>query len=48
MKKDRKVNISDDIIIDYNFPLGSGAFGDVFRGMWKSRNCLVAIKKIKE
>lgn len=37
MKKvDQKVNLNNDFVIDYGFPLGSGAYGDVYRGIWKS------------
>mgnify|MGYP003512254295 CR=1 FL=1 len=48
MQQNRKEELSNDITIDYGFSLGSGAYGDVFRGMSKSRNCFVAIKRIKD
>lgn len=40
--------IGSDFRIDYSRKLGSGAFGDVFKGTWISRNCYVAMKRIKE
>lgn len=47
-KKDKKVELSDDFVIDYAVNLGSGAYGEVFRGIWKSKGCFVAIKRIKD
>jgi serine/threonine protein kinase len=43
-----KDDISDEFQIDYSVKLGSGAFGEVFRGIWKKKNCFVAVKRIKE
>lgn len=40
--------IHEDFIVDYSVKLGSGAFGDVFRGIWKSKNTFVAVKRIKD
>lgn len=37
-----------DICIDWSSKLGSGAYGDVYKGMWKSKNKLIAIKRIKD
>lgn len=45
---DFKESISDEFQIDYSVKLGEGAFGDVFRGIWKQKKCFVAIKRIKE
>lgn len=47
-QKERLMNLTHDIVIDLNHRLGSGAYGDVYRGVWKSKNRLVAIKKIKD
>jgi serine/threonine protein kinase len=44
-----KDDISDEFQIDYGTKLGSGAFGEVFRGIWKKKNnSFVAVKRIKE
>lgn len=48
MNKQRLEDLSKDIEIDWNYKLGGGAYGDVYRGRWKSKNKLIAIKKIKE
>jgi predicted Ser/Thr protein kinase len=40
-------SINDEIMINYSECLGKGTFSDVFKGFWKSKGCLVAIKKIK-
>lgn len=45
---DLKDQIHEDFIVDYAVSLGSGTFGDVFRGIWKSKNCFVAVKRIKD
>ena len=43
-----KEKIHEDFTIDYGQRLGEGAFGEVFRGIWISRNTFVAIKRIKD
>ena len=32
------IDIDEDFKVDYAQRLGSGAFGDVYTGIWKSRN----------
>ena len=41
------MSITDDIDVNLSKKLGSGAFGDIYQGVWKSKNRLVAIKIIK-
>ena len=39
----RKIQFSD---LEFGDALGSGGFGTVYTGFWKSRNKTVAIKKV--
>lgn len=41
-------DLNGDIFIDFGCRLGQGMFGDVYKGISKSQNKLVAIKRIKD
>ncbi len=41
------IKITDDFYILQNGFLGEGAFGQVHKGWWKSKNKIIAIKHIK-
>ena len=44
--KNQNSNISDNYDIDFNKPLGNGAFGTVLKGKVKGTNLYRAIKQI--
>lgn len=41
------IKVTDDFFIFENGLLGEGAFGQVHKGWWKSKNKVIAIKHIQ-